>query len=110
TNGCFNSGVILSSHLELLPALKQLKDLMAISPIQKVQKLFEEPKHLYSGVRAMSIKALSWKDPMASQVISNELKLVKELPGNLRKGFMKLVRKMTPHPCQWFKKYVENLY
>jgi len=41
-----NSRVTLSSHLELLPALKQLKDLMAISPIQKVQKLFEEPKFI----------------------------------------------------------------
>ena len=45
-------------------------------------------QHLYSGVSVMSIEALSWKDPTASQVISDESKLVKELPGNLRKGFM----------------------
>ncbi|CAG8572165.1 8004_t:CDS:2 [Acaulospora morrowiae] len=46
-------------------------------------------QHLYSGVKAISIEALSWKDPMASQVISDESKLVKELPENFKKEFMK---------------------
>ena len=33
-------------------------------------------------------KLLSWKDPMASQVISGESEIVRKLPGNLKKGFM----------------------
>ncbi|RHZ50317.1 hypothetical protein Glove_501g12 [Diversispora epigaea] len=40
---------------------------------------------------------LSWKDLLASQVISDESEFVR-LPGNLKKGFMKPVRKMTPTP------------
>ncbi|CAG8530684.1 9996_t:CDS:2 [Ambispora leptoticha] len=42
--------------------------------------------------------------PMASQVISNESKLVNELPGNLRKGFTKLIRKIMPTPISMIQK------
>ncbi|CAG8637241.1 795_t:CDS:2 [Paraglomus brasilianum] len=50
----------------------------------------------------MSIKELLWKDPTASQVISDDSKLVKKLPGNLRKGFMNLSRKMNQEMCREF--------
>ncbi|RHZ89327.1 hypothetical protein Glove_16g40 [Diversispora epigaea] len=54
--------------------------------------------HLYSSVSNMDITKLDWKNPLASQVISDESELVNQLSGNLKKGFMKLTRKMTPKP------------
>ena len=42
-------------------------------------------QHLLSGVNGIPINNLSWKDPLASQVISDESR---KLPGNLKKGFM----------------------
>ncbi|CAG8624238.1 2439_t:CDS:2, partial [Paraglomus occultum] len=45
-------------------------------------------QHLYSGVSEIRVEELSWEDPMASQVISDNSDLVKNLPGNLKKGFM----------------------
>jgi len=44
--------------------------------------------HLYSSVSNMDITKLDWKNPLASQVISNESELVNQLSGNLKKGFM----------------------
>ncbi|RHZ71252.1 hypothetical protein Glove_261g54 [Diversispora epigaea] len=54
--------------------------------------------HLYSSVSNMDITKLDWKNPLASQVISDESELVNQLSGNLKKEFMKLTRKMTPKP------------
>jgi len=39
-------------------------------------------------VNKIRVEELSWEDPMASQVISDNSDLVKNLPGNLKKGFM----------------------
>ena len=44
--------------------------------------------HLYSSVSNMDITKLDWKNPLASQVISDESELVNQLSGNLKKGFM----------------------
>jgi hypothetical protein len=44
--------------------------------------------HLYSGVSNIDITKLDWKNPLASQVISDESELVNQLSGNLKKGFM----------------------
>ena len=45
-------------------------------------------QHLYSGVSKIPVQELTWKDPLASQVISDKSELVNQLPGNLKKGFM----------------------
>jgi hypothetical protein len=45
-------------------------------------------QHLYSGVNKIHIQELTWKDPLASQVISDKSELVNQLPGNFKKGFM----------------------
>ena len=45
-------------------------------------------KRLLSSVNGISINNLSWKNPLASQVISDESEIVRKLPGNLKKGFM----------------------
>ena len=45
-------------------------------------------QHLYSSVDNMNISNLSWKDPLASQVVSDKSELVKTLPRTLKKGFM----------------------
>ncbi len=44
-------------------------------------------QQLYSKVNAISIQSLTWKDPLASQVISDQSEVVKQLPSNLRKAF-----------------------
>ncbi|KAG9287403.1 hypothetical protein G9A89_023775 [Geosiphon pyriformis] len=53
-------------------------------------------QHLLSGVNGVSITELSWKDPLASQVVSDDCEFVNNLPANLKKGFMKPIRKMIP--------------
>ncbi|KAG9300974.1 hypothetical protein G9A89_005032 [Geosiphon pyriformis] len=55
-------------------------------------------QHLLPGVNEISITELSWKDPLASQVISDESEFVRKLPGTLKKGFMKPVHKIIPTP------------
>ncbi|CAG8454021.1 15016_t:CDS:2 [Acaulospora colombiana] len=45
-------------------------------------------QHLYSAVNTLSIQKLTWKDPRASQIISDDSKLVEQLPKNLKKAFM----------------------
>jgi len=44
-------------------------------------------QQLYSKVDAISIQSLTWKDPLASQVISDQSEVVKQLPSNLKKAF-----------------------
>ncbi|CAG8468870.1 7449_t:CDS:2, partial [Dentiscutata heterogama] len=55
-------------------------------------------QHLYSGVNKICVEELSWEDPMASQVISDNSDLVKNLFRNLKKGFMKIAHNMVPNP------------
>ena len=45
-------------------------------------------QHLFSGVSAVSISELTWKDPLANQVISDDSDLVQVLPERLRESFM----------------------
>ena len=45
-------------------------------------------QHLFSGVNAVSISELTWKDPLANQVISDDSDLVQTLPERLRESFM----------------------
>jgi hypothetical protein len=45
-------------------------------------------QHLFSGVNAVSISELTWKDPLANQVISDDSDLVQALPERLRESFM----------------------
>jgi|SRR5579862_3837179 len=42
---------------------------------------------LCSKVKAVSVQDLTWKDPLASQVISDQSELVKGLSSQLKKGF-----------------------
>jgi hypothetical protein len=45
-------------------------------------------QHLFSGVNAVPISELTWKDPLANQVISDDSDLVQTLPERLRESFM----------------------
>ncbi len=38
-------------------------------------------QHLYYGINSVNISELSWIDPLASQVISDESEIVQNLPG-----------------------------
>ena len=38
-------------------------------------------QHLYFSINNVNISELSWMDPLASQVISDESEIVKKLPG-----------------------------
>ncbi|CAG8750143.1 34214_t:CDS:2, partial [Racocetra persica] len=53
-------------------------------------------KRLYSDVVKKPVEELSWKDPLASQVISDESDIVKNLPRDIKKGFNKISRNMVP--------------
>ena len=48
-------------------------------------------QHLYYGINNVNISELSWMDPLASQVISDESEVVKKLPGQFKHTFMKPV-------------------
>ncbi|RHZ81290.1 hypothetical protein Glove_122g147 [Diversispora epigaea] len=48
-------------------------------------------QHLYFGVNKISVQELTWKDPLANQIIRDNSNLVQGLPGNLKKAFMKPV-------------------
>ena len=56
-----------------------------------ITKLGKNSSELYvklrSGVEAVSVQDLTWKDPLASQVISDQSELVKGLKSTLKKGF-----------------------
>jgi len=45
-------------------------------------------QRLYSDVNEISVHDLTWKDPFASQVISDKSTLVQKLPGHLKKASM----------------------
>ena len=45
-------------------------------------------QHLYSGVNEILVQELTWKDPLANQIIRDNSNLVQGLPGNLKKAFM----------------------
>ena len=53
-------------------------------------------QHLYSGVNNTFIEELNWKNPLASQVISDNSSLVQQLPNQLQHTFMKPARQMIP--------------
>ncbi|CAJ0827499.1 4704_t:CDS:2 [Entrophospora sp. SA101] len=53
-------------------------------------------RKLYSAVDALSINEMTWKDPLASQVISDKSELVNRLNVNLKKAFQKPARQMKP--------------
>lgn len=69
-------------------------------------------QHLYSGVIKKPVEELSWKDPLASQVISDESDIVKNLSRNFKKGFNKISRNMVPpsRPIvqEIYKEFVED--
>ena len=56
-----------------------------------ITKLGKNSSELYVklrlGVEAVSVQDLTWKDPLASQVISDQSELVKGLKSKLKKGF-----------------------
>jgi len=56
-----------------------------------ITKLGKDSTELYvelcSRVGAVSVQDLTWKDPLASQVISDQSELVKGLSSRLKKGF-----------------------
>ena len=45
-------------------------------------------QHLYLGVNKISVSELTWKDPLASQIINDNSIIIQQLPGNLKKSFM----------------------
>ncbi|CAJ0841052.1 11130_t:CDS:2, partial [Entrophospora sp. SA101] len=59
---------------------------------------------LYYSVDKIFVDELSWKDPLASQVISDNLDIVEKLSEGLKKGFMKLAHNMMPEPIPMVKK------
>jgi hypothetical protein len=44
--------------------------------------------HLFSGVNKVSVSELTWKDPLANQVINDDSDLVEKLPERLKEAFM----------------------
>ncbi|RIA91217.1 hypothetical protein C1645_822375 [Glomus cerebriforme] len=53
-------------------------------------------QHLFLGVSAVSVSELTWKDPLANQVITDDSDLVQTLPERQRESFMKPVEDMVP--------------
>ncbi|CAG8488513.1 3466_t:CDS:2 [Paraglomus brasilianum] len=51
---------------------------------------------LYSAINEALVRKLTWKNPLASQVISNRSELIQKLPVHLQKAFMKLAQLMKP--------------
>ncbi|CAJ0824793.1 6080_t:CDS:2, partial [Entrophospora sp. SA101] len=69
-----------------------LRDIGAVKT-QNSSPLYDE---LLSSLGDVVISDLSWKDPIASQVISDDSELVKKLPKKLKRVFMEPARKMIP--------------
>jgi hypothetical protein len=44
--------------------------------------------HLFSGVNEVSVSKLTWKDPLANQVISDDSNLMQKLLERLKESFM----------------------
>ncbi|RHZ45686.1 hypothetical protein Glove_661g55 [Diversispora epigaea] len=68
--------------------IKALKGKLKKNPAQLHQ-------YLFSSINKVSISELTWEDPLASQVISDDSDLVLNLPIQLRDFFMKPVRQMV---------------
>ncbi|RHZ72309.1 hypothetical protein Glove_243g122 [Diversispora epigaea] len=68
--------------------IKALKGKLKKNPAQLHQ-------YLFSSINKVSISELTWEDPLASQVISDDSDLVLNLPIQLRNSFMKPVRQMV---------------
>ncbi|CAG8708524.1 8238_t:CDS:2, partial [Ambispora leptoticha] len=49
-------------------------------------------QHLYSDENKTRVEELFWEDPLACQVLSDDSDLVKNLPKNLKKSFMKIAQ------------------
>ncbi|RHZ54562.1 hypothetical protein Glove_426g38 [Diversispora epigaea] len=86
--------------------IKALKGKLKKNPAQLHQ-------YLFSSINKVSISELTWEDPLASQVISDDSNLVLSLPIQLRDSFMKPVRQMVPPflpPIiqEKYNKFVEN--
>ena len=45
-------------------------------------------QHLYLSVNKISVSELTWKDPLASQIINDNSIIIQQLPENLKKSFM----------------------
>ncbi|RHZ63714.1 hypothetical protein Glove_328g94 [Diversispora epigaea] len=69
--------------------IKALKGKLKKNPAQLHQ-------YLFSSINKVSISELTWEDPLASQVISDDSDLVLNLPIQLRDSFIKPVRQMVP--------------
>lgn len=54
--------------------------------------------YLFFGVDKINIEKLSWTDPIASQIISDNSVIVENLPEWIRNTFMKPLRQMVPSP------------
>ncbi|RHZ77626.1 hypothetical protein Glove_174g208 [Diversispora epigaea] len=80
---------------DLLVPVKSKKNIKALKG-----KLKKNPaqlhQYLFSSINKVSISELTWEDPLASQVISDDSDLVLNLPIQLRDSFMKPVRQMVP--------------
>jgi hypothetical protein len=61
--------------------IKALKGKLKKNPAQLHQ-------YLFSSINKVSISELTWEDPLASQVISDDSDLVLNLPIQLRDSFM----------------------
>ncbi|CAJ0839795.1 9384_t:CDS:2, partial [Entrophospora sp. SA101] len=69
-----------------------LRDIGAVKT-QNSSPLYDE---LLSSLGDVVVSDLSWKDPIASQVISDDSELVKKLLKKLKRVFMEPARKMIP--------------
>lgn len=65
---------------------------------RKLKKKISIPlyQHLYDNVGDVQVSELTWKDPLASRVISYNSKLVERLPPQLRDSFLRPVKVMVP--------------
>lgn len=55
-------------------------------------------QELFSSLRNVDISALTWKDFLANQIISDDSILLQQLTPQSQEDFMELKRKMTPPP------------
>ncbi|CAG8742772.1 21140_t:CDS:2, partial [Racocetra persica] len=80
---------------EKLLNLDQIKDNIEKLKDKLNRDLSSLYKHLYSGMVKKSVEELSWKNSLASQVISDKSDIVKNLPRDIKKGFNKISRNIV---------------
>ncbi|CAG8831428.1 35063_t:CDS:2, partial [Gigaspora margarita] len=94
-SGLYDMGAIKSDKEKPLDFDKIKKNINSLK--DKLQKdntaLYQ---HLYSAVSSYTINKLTWKDPLASQVISDKSEIVENLRTNYKKAFEKIKRDMKP--------------